>query len=159
MPKVYVDLDGVLADFQRHFDKTIDNGGLSRNKFDDYEEKIVNTKDWWLKMPVLGDAKELVSHLVAAGVDIHILSAAPEWHADAARQKTEWIHKHFKIKNKNIHIVRRVDKKYFAKEGDILIDDFNRNTKEWHAAGGSSILHKKAMYTIAELEKLGVTKT
>ena len=157
MVRVFVDMDGVLANFQHHFDNTIDHGGLDRNSFDDYEHKITGIKDWWLKMPILGDAKELVNYLHKAGVDIHVLSAAPEWQIDGKKQKTAWINKHFDIKAKNIHIVRRVEKKDYAKKGDILIDDYKRNIKEWEAAGGIGILHTKTKHTLDELRNLGIS--
>jgi len=150
-------MDGVLANFQEYFDKTIDHGGLDRKKFDEYEHDIVGIKDWWFKMPICGDAKELVNYLAKAGVDIHILSAAPTWHPDAKRQKTAWIHKYFDIPDRKIHIVKRADKQQFAKTGDILIDDFKRNIKEWHAGGGIGILHTKTKHTIAELQGNGIS--
>jgi 5'(3')-deoxyribonucleotidase len=98
-----------------------------------------------------------VNYLHKAKVDIHILSAAPEWQLDGKKQKTAWINKHFDIKASNIHIFRRVEKQKYAKKGDILIDDYKRNIKEWEAAGGTGILHTKTMTTIAQLRELDIS--
>jgi len=156
MTKAFVDMDGVLSNFQHHFDNTIDHGGLDSKNFDEYEHEITAIKNWWLKMPVLPDAKELISYLSKMECEIHILSAAPEWQKDGKIQKTAWIRKHFNIPTNNIHIVRRVQKQDYAKPGYILIDDYKKNISEWESAGGTGILHINTKSTINKLKELGI---
>jgi hypothetical protein len=38
--------------------------------------------------------------------------------------------------------------------GDILIDDRSSNIEEWHAAGGTGILHTNYIDTLCQLEIL-----
>ena len=54
-----------------------------------------------------------------------------------------------------INLVMRSQKKTYASPGSILIDDYEKNTKEFNAAGGTGITFKTANQTIAELKKLG----
>lgn len=147
-------MDGVLADFYDHFNKTIDHGGLSKAKFSDYKKHIIEYKDWWYKMPPLRDAKKLVDYLHRKGHDLWILSAAPKWQHDAANQKIRWLQKHFPIiKSNQIIITERSEKKRYAAGGHILIDDYIKNIREWTNAGGVAIKHTSADSTIDMLEK------
>ena len=61
----------------------------------------------------------------------------------------------FKVSRGNIHLVVRSDKKSFAKGNNLLIDDYEKNIKEWENAGGQAILHTNTNKTISELKKLG----
>ncbi len=53
-----------------------------------------------------------------------------------------------------IHLVRRTEKRVYA-NGNILIDDFPKNTKEWKQNKGIPILYKSANQVISDLKKLG----
>ena len=56
-----------------------------------------------------------------------------------------------------INLVRRKDKKLFAKKGQpaILIDDYEKNIREFEKSGGVGIHHTNTSKTISELKKLG----
>lgn len=152
--KTYLDMDCVLADFIKHFNETIDHGGLSRAKFDEYKHHVLEYKDWWYKMPPMADAKKMVDYLHKNGHDLWILSAAPKWQHDAANQKIRWLQKHFPIiKSNQIIITERSEKKRYAAGGHILIDDYIKNIREWTNAGGIGIKHTSADSTIDMLEK------
>ena len=49
----------------------------------------------------------------------------------------------------------RSQKQTYASPASILIDDYEKNTKEFTARGGTGITFKNANQTIAELKKLG----
>lgn len=158
MKKVYVDMDDVLGDFTNHFKSTIDSAGISsRKSFDDYEKNILDHGNWWSTMPPRKDAKTLMDYLQRNHYDLHILSAAPIWDKEAKGQKINWINKYFPfIPNTKIFVVKRVEKKDYAAEGSILIDDYAKNIKEWESAGGIGILHTNTSNTIKELSKIGL---
>jgi hypothetical protein len=62
------------------------------------------------------------------------------------------------IDRSKINLVMRSQKKNYAKVAGapaILIDDYDKNTKEFTARGGIGITFKTASQTIAELKKLG----
>lgn len=153
--KTYLDMDCVLADFIKHFNETIHHGGLDTAHFDEYKEHVLKYKDWWYKMPPMSDAKHMVDKLHEMGHDLWILSAAPEWQPEAKDQKKRWIRKHFpKINPKQIIVTTRADKKNYAPGGQILIDDYGRNIREWDGAGGQGIKHTSAADTLKKLENL-----
>ena len=56
-----------------------------------------------------------------------------------------------------INLVRRKEKKLFARKGkpSILIDDYEKNVREFIANGGKGIHHTNTSKTIAELKRLG----
>ena len=47
-------------------------------------------------------------------------------------------------------------KKDYANENSILIDDRSKNIDQWRAAGGIGILHINAASTIEKLKELGL---
>ncbi len=59
------------------------------------------------------------------------------------------------IPSNKINLVMRSQKKNYASPGSILIDDYEKNTKEFNQRGGTGITFKTASQTIAELKKLG----
>ena len=67
----------------------------------------------------------------------------------------KWLTKNTKVPRGKIHLVVRSQKKDFAKGGNLLIDDYEKNIKEWESAGGQGILHTNTNKTIQELKKLG----
>ena len=73
--------------------------------------------------------------------------------------KLKWLKNHTRIKEKNVNLVQRRDKKNYATDDRgqpaILIDDHIKNIKEWQAAGGFGIHHTSAANTIAKLKKMG----
>ena len=154
-PKTYLDMDCVLADFIKHFNETIHHGGLEKSSFDAYKEHVLDYKDWWYKMPPMSDAKHMVDKLHGDGHDLWILSAAPHWQPEAADQKKRWVRKHFpNINPKQIIVTSRDKKKHYASGGQILIDDYGRNIREWEGAGGNGIKHTDAASTLRKLENL-----
>ena len=56
-----------------------------------------------------------------------------------------------------INLVRRKEKKLFARKGNpsILIDDYEKNVREFINAGGKGIHHTNTSKTIAQLKRLG----
>jgi hypothetical protein len=48
----------------------------------------------------------------------------------------------------------RSQKKLFAEEGALLIDDMLDNVNQFMSAGGEGIYHKDVNYTIARLDEL-----
>jgi hypothetical protein len=73
-------------------------------------------------------------------------------------EKIEWIRKHLGSVEK-ILLVPREDKQQYAVSEDgrpnLLIDDYEKNIKEWVAKGGVGVRHINSMNTISQLRKLG----
>ena len=62
---------------------------------------------------------------------------------------------HLKISDASrIHIVRRSQKKIYA-NGNVLVDDYGKNVKEWKSNKGIPVKYKSASQAIADLRKIG----
>jgi len=160
-PIIYCDMDGVLADFKTGAQKTT---GMSINQWTNIpssKEKwapIKAQKNFWATLPWMPGGKRLWSYL--SKFDPHILSAYVEesYDPNCIPGKTEWLRRNADITNKSkINLVRRKEKKLFAKRGEpaILIDDYEKNVREFTQSGGIGIHHTDTSKTISQLKKLG----
>ncbi|MFN3389321.1 MAG: hypothetical protein ACK40O_10345 [Allosphingosinicella sp.] len=148
--QLYLDCDGVLADFDkgaaailgmhpRAFEKRF---GLGK-----FWQKLATAPDFYFGLPLLPDANRLfeaVKHL-----DPIILTGLPRgnWAAD---QKVRWAAKHFP--GTRIITTMAKDKRNHAKEGDVLVDDQMRHAHLWEEIGGVFIHHKDVDATLEQLE-------
>lgn len=160
--QTYVDLDGVLADFNGAAERVLGRkiGPLSKLNNADWRA-IRATEDFWTAMPFFRSGRKLWSHIRKQRP--FILSAlpvsSPEW---AQEGKLLWIGRNLpEVSKDRIILVERKDKKKFAmnagRRPNLLIDDNSKNIREWEAAGGMGILHKSSTVdkTIARLKKIG----
>ena len=143
--KVYVDMDGVLADFFGEWKKLI---GKDWRKVKDIEpalQKIRDTDDFWLELPLLPQAKNLLDIIKRVKGSYNILSSPLPNDPNSEPHKREWIKKNLDFfPPENVIITH--DKAKFATNADgtpnILIDDFGQNIAKWEAAGGEGFKHK-----------------
>lgn len=160
-PIIYCDMDGVLADFKKAAIKTT---GMSINRWMNIStskekwSKINKNKNFWYDMPWMQGGKQLWSYI--SKFEPHILSAYVEesYDPNCIPGKTAWLRKNTGLINsQKINLVRRKEKKLFAKRGNpaILIDDYEKNIREFTQAGGVGIHHTNTSKTISQLKKLG----
>jgi 5'(3')-deoxyribonucleotidase len=154
MITLYLDMDGVLADFHKTYVK-YDPDKSDRKKFRasvmDY--KIFEELDF---MP---DAQELLSHVkkVKAHFNVHveILTSMgthdPIQGKEAARQKQVWLDKHG-ITYKANFVRNKQEKSAYATPTSILIDDSSGCIGPFVAKGGHGILHSRSSETIRILD-------
>ena len=173
LPTIYCDMDGVLCDFKKAISDLFnlksknpsEPGPMQMAGFSDPNEwfnetntrskwqPIQDYKMFWPSMDWTSDGKQLWRFIQK--FKPHILSAYSPYDKNCIRGKNLWIERNLKISDKSkIHLVRRAEKKAYS-NGNILIDDFGRNVKEWKSGGGIPIKHKTANQTISELKKLG----
>jgi hypothetical protein len=141
-PKVYCDMDGVLADF---------NGGWKEFTGKEITNWIVISGDewghlkyqwptFWMDLEMLPHARELWGALAPYSPDL--LTAVPPSWKSAGIGKSTWARENLGG-NPKVLAVQRHEKKNYAKQKDgtpnILIDDLGKNIKEWEAAGGVGI--------------------
>lgn len=154
--KLFLDCDGVLADFDRHAETVFK---MHPREFEDLhgQEKfwsvLKETEEFFFNIPLMSEAMYLwnsVKHL-----DPHILTGVPTggWAED---QKIRWANKHFKTdkvitcksRNKRDHMVPNVT--------NIIIDDWPRHKGRWEETGGIFIVHTSVENSLNELRKLKV---
>ena len=152
--QLYLDCDGVLADFDRGATELL---GMPPRVFEKrrglpaFWREIARHPDFYGTLPLMPDAMilfEAVRHL-----DPIILTGLPrgKW---AAPQKVRWASEHFP--GTRILTVMAVDKRNHCRSGDILVDDQLKHAHLWQDAGGTFVHHRSAEQTLAELSALGV---
>jgi len=146
---LFLDLDGVLADFDAGARKVL---GMSPDAFEakyskrEFWRRLARAKDFYATLPLLPDAMELfgaVKHLEPT-----ILTGLPlgNW---AAPQKVKWAAEHFPG-TKIITTMAR-DKYRHMTGMDVLVDDRSDHRSKWEDAGGTFIHHKNARDSIRQL--------
>lgn len=154
---IYSDMDGVLSDFDKRFMEF--SKGLTPRE---YETKYGKGGFWklidetvgvpfWAGMDWMSDGKEYWDYIKK--YDPIILSA-PSRREESKYGKRIW-------KKRNMPTTKMIltyakDKKKYANENSILIDDRESNVSEWRSAGGIGILHVSSADTINQLKKLGL---
>jgi|TARA_B100000497_G_C7601228_1_gene361241 5'-nucleotidase len=110
--RIFIDMDGVLADFQKAADLIPDSAS-------DYDKKHPDEVLDFSTFEVIPGAKEAVDKLIDMGHDLFIASTPP-WNNKAAwGQKGAWIEEHFPALKRKVFLTHRKD----LLDGDILIDD------------------------------------
>ena len=144
--EIYVDMDGVLADFFGDWAKLM--GVDSFRDIKDVEqalEKIKNTDDFWLNLPLTDNAKGLLKLIKQVKGEYSICSSPLPGDKNSVPHKKEWIKKNLAFFPPKEIIITH-NKPQFAKQKDgtpnILIDDYGVNVSAWEAAGGIGFKHK-----------------
>lgn len=145
--KVYCDLDGVLADFdrvkRRHLSK---EAQTNDNKM---WEEIADFRNFYRELPAMKGANSLWSAIQLAAPLRAILTAIPRKKTmpEAEADKRHWCNVEMLDSVFNGEVVEVLigphskDKQNHCKPGDILIDDRADNIEQWEAKGGIGILH------------------
>lgn len=145
-PRLFVDLDGVLFDFDSHFRNLFDKEPTSRGGVDDDElwRLVHGHGSFFRTMPLYDGAKDFWKSLVNTGLDPIILTAASKKHyAEMAVQKRGAVREHITTDHLILPVPGGSSKHLFMHApNDILIDDWEKNCNRWSAAGGVSIQHK-----------------
>jgi beta-phosphoglucomutase-like phosphatase (HAD superfamily) len=150
MKNIYLDMDGVIADFDKRYIElfNITTKQSERDKkwvqfFDKFiEEKHFATLD------LMPEAVELMDYLKSTGIPIIILSSTSSENRDdkIRPQKMEWLKKH-KIDFPVILVPGARLKKDYATPDSILIDDTSKNIDDWRREGGIGILYENLLHT------------
>ena len=163
--KIYLDMDGVLCDFKKGvFD--VDGKTDVNDLFKQDKEKPgllwkhidkVGSFKFFSSLKWLDEGKKLWKYLKDKN-DVEILSSLGDENKEKKEThagKQRW------LKFKNITIPQNFSQRASAKKKwvkgkqSILIDDYDRNIKEWEEAGGTGILFTTADKAIKKLESLG----
>lgn len=147
--EVYVDMDGVLADFFTEYAKLagIKSGNyrdIPPAKTDPTLQKMVGT-DFFARLPKFPTADKLIDIVMNVAGGYNICSSPLRGdHEGSAKYKKIWIDEHLNQLPNNIFIV--ANKAQYAKNPsgmpNVLIDDRGSNISAWEAAGGIGIKYQ-----------------
>ena len=150
-PTVFVDSDGVCADFETAYE----------DFFQHRHDSVADAEMWkninahgqfFANLPLIPGTLDFIRD-VRVTHDVVILTACPKSdYQRAALQKKEY----FKKVDPDLIVLPVLGGKnkylFMQKPGDVLIDDFEKNIEPWNAAGGFGIVHKNWVDTAAILK-------
>ena len=157
--RVYLDMDGVLADFFGEWSKL---SGVNHYKdiknIDKALDDIRKHPTFWTDLPVLPHAKELIKTVIDNYGEYYICSKPLEGDPRSESGKRAWIRMHLSDHPPAGVILTHV-KEQHAMNGEIpsiLIDDYGVNVTKWQEAGGIGIKYEPERFAKVKkmLEKL-----
>ncbi len=152
MPTIFLDLDGVMADFDKTFPEKflLSHIGMDKKKM---WEHIHSVPDFFVNLPLMPGAMWLYDTISYRFGQPFILTACPasRYH-DVAKQKRQWVRNHLGSAIVLPSYGSEGKPAFMHNPGDILIDDWGKNCDAWEAAGGVAIKHENARDTMAKLE-------
>lgn len=154
---IYVDLDGVLFDFDKAAERLLKTNNIYKYEFvwgpDKFWEVLNSDPNFFANLELMHDAKHLwakIKHLEPV-----ILTALPRENGErVAAQKIGAVRS--RIGDVKVITCPTKDKPNYCKPGDILIDDRAVNRDAWIKKGGTYIIHTSAVNTLTTLTALGV---
>ena len=144
--EIYVDMDGVIADFFGEWAKL-----MGVDHFSDIKDaqpalqKIRDTDDFWLRLPVLPEAKNLLNLIKEVKGEYSICTSPLADDPNSEKHKRTWVEKNLAFfPPKAVHVTHNKPQFATAKDGtpNILIDDYGVNINAWEAAGGIGFKYK-----------------
>lgn len=149
MTKIFLDCDGVLADFDSGARDVLGRYPRQFEKLygaDTLWTRLENTPDFYRDLPLMPDAMQLVEGV--RHLDVTILTGVPRggW---AEEQKVLWAAEHFP--HLPIICCRSAEKRAHMRRGDVLIDDWPQYRHYWLEHGGVFISHYDAETSLAAL--------
>lgn len=154
---IYVDLDGVLVDFDGALRERFGFGwdGTPRRKV---WSAIMHYNDtvqpWFYSLPMYEDALVLWEFVNTEFDTVEILSASGTSPKDAQGQKRAWIGDNLGYDVTANIVVSGSEKAEFATPNTVLIDDRKKVLNPFINAGGIGVLHTSAADTIKQLKAL-----
>ena len=162
MPVVYIDCDGVLADYVVGVQKLFDPLGYEVDSkwypesyelhkllgipLYEYQHKIINAECFWICLHPLVNGLAFAKELFDRGVIIKIVTSPFPGDPSFYQQRIDWLKKFMPYINETDIIFDR-DRCHIAygtrfAMSKILIDDNYQNIKDWTLVGGQGFLTK-----------------
>jgi 5'(3')-deoxyribonucleotidase len=169
-PTLYLDMDGVLADFNVAAQEILQASNAemqqaeATGRWSDHEwRKLVEQQNFYLNLPKMPLADEMVDLALRfrdnLDYDVKILTAIPSGNdmPEAFHDKIDWINRHYGTYGFRVHFgpYSHDKSRHCQSSDDILVDDRASNCAEWQAAGGTAIqVTENYRQAVIELESL-----
>lgn len=152
--KIYIDMDGVLADFDRWKDE---RAKTDPRVLDDKTlwDAVKEVPHFYATLEPMPEAFILMDYLRGLNVPLAILTALPRRSSipEAEQDKADWVKRH--IGNIEFNVgPYAIDKQRLSRPGHVLIDDNEKNIAQWNAKGGTAIFYEGFMILYDAMERL-----
>lgn len=153
MTQVFVDMDGVLFDFDSGYHAAF---GIKPDKAsDNVDWELVRAyPNFYSGLPPMRDMHELWDYVSRFRPAPVILTGIPRNVPEAASNKIACVRKH--LGNVEVRCCRSSEKFLHARPGDLLIDDWEKYRRLWEGVRGRWITHKSARDSIEKMNALGI---
>jgi len=157
MRQLYLDCDGVLADFDEGAELVF---GMHPRKYEylhgskEFWRTLHETSEFYAELPLMLDARALYN--ACAHWNPIILTGCPQggW---AQAQKLRWRDRNFP--GVNMITTLSKNKRDHAKPGDVLVDDMEKYRHLWEEMGGVFVLYTRGMPLPKLLSSIRVAMT
>lgn len=155
-PKIYLDMDGVVADFRAYALRILKSSPAVGELYPDQDwARLRDNPHLFSELPVMARANELVNiarrYRDQLGWELQFLTAIPHnndlpW---AFHDKAAWVRLHFT--DIAVHFgPYSSDKHLHCSAGDILVDDRLVNCRDWETAGGLAFRVGRTLDSVIE---------
>jgi 5'(3')-deoxyribonucleotidase len=165
MPTIYIDMDGVVADFDTLAQQIMTATMAERKEAeltgrwpDSKWRDILKEQHFYRQLPKMPQADQMMAMASRfrddLGWRLRMLTAIPRKNdfPEVFQDKIDWMMEYYP--GVRVHFgPYSEDKQNHCQPGDILVDDRPSNIKEWRAAGGTAV-HVTNNYQLA-LDQLG----
>ena len=166
-PVLYLDMDGVLADFNTAARELLgatdaeENRAAQAGRWPDHKwRQIADQSNFYLNLPKMPLADELVELAMRfkhnLDYEVRVLTAIPSGNdmPDAFHDKIDWMNNYYGQFGIRVHFgpYSHDKAKHCQSSDDILVDDRTSNCEQWRAAGGVAVQVKNGEYRQALIE-------
>ena len=170
-PVLYLDMDGVLADFNTAARDLLgatdaeENRAAQAGRWPDHRWRMIAEQEhFYLNLPKTAIADQLVELALRfrenLDFELRVLTAIPSGNdmPDAFHDKIDWMNQHYGEHNIRVHFgpYSHDKARHCQSSEDILVDDRTSNCDQWRAAGGVAVqvLPGREHQALVELEQL-----
>lgn len=151
--QLFIDLDGVLADFFGYYETCFGIRAAPDDNTPDFWNNIRRHKNFYRDQPLMPDAMELWEGVKQFDPSPIILTGIPFSIPNVVEHKQQWVKKYL---GPFVGVIccRSKDKCVYGNIGDILVDDRIKYREYWDDMGGIFVVHTSAQDTLAQLKAL-----
>lgn len=128
---IYLDMDGILTDFQKHFEDYFGIKiwhGQTHTPVKEVYNKISSVPNWWASMPWMKYGKELLNLSNELCDNVELLTTPAETVETCEEDKLTWVKREIPF---NIKVNFSSSKEDYANPKSILVDDTEKNIEKF----------------------------
>jgi 5'(3')-deoxyribonucleotidase len=145
--KIYIDMDGVVADFNRNATLVLGHDKQDINsKWSDAEwDKVKQLPHFYRTLPLMPRASEMMDLALrfrdSLGYELRMLTAIPQNNdmPDCIHDKIDWMADYWPDIRVHFGPYSEDKQNHCTGPNDILVDDKPSNIEEWRARGGRAV--------------------